>query len=137
MVRGLAETVGRKIQAEREAKSFSDVGDLCLRVGLDHKARELLAEADALRNLAGHRHAARWEIAAVQQPLPLFAQEPDEKPVAIPEPSVVENMHADYARTGTTLGPHPMSLLRAQLKKMRAKSSRDLREMGDLSLIHI
>ncbi|OLU16678.1 error-prone DNA polymerase [Pseudomonas sp. PA1(2017)] len=137
MIRGLAETVGRRIQVEREAKAFGDVGDLCLRAGLDHKARELLAEADALKNLAGHRHAARWEIAAVQQPLPLFSQEPDEKPVTIPEPSVVENMHADYARTGTTLGPHPMSLLRAQLKKMRAKSSQDLREMGDCNHVTV
>lgn len=49
----------------------------------------------------------------------------------------MENMHADYARTGTTLGPHPMSLLRAQLKKMRAKSSRDLREMGDCNHVTV
>ena len=131
MIRGLAEIVGRKIEVERVAKPFRNISDLCLRVGLDQKTREFLADADALKGLAGNRHLARWEIAAVQQPLPLFAEEPHEAAAEIPAPSVVENLHADYARTGTTLGPHPMSLLRGELKAMRAKSSLDLLEMGD------
>ncbi|MCQ4313706.1 error-prone DNA polymerase [Pseudomonas stutzeri] len=131
MIRGLAEEVGRRIEAVREMKPFTDVVDLCQRAGLDQKARELLADADALRTLAGNRHIARWEIAAVQQPLPLFGSDEPQDTVAIPAPTVVENMHADYARTGTTLGPHPLSLLRSTLRAMRAKSSYDLLGMGD------
>lgn len=131
MIRGLAETVGRKIEVERVAKPFRDISDLCHRAGLDQKTREFLADADALKGLAGNRHLALWEIAAVQQPLPLFAEEPHEAAAEIPAPSVVENLHADYARTGTTLGPHPMSLLRCELKAMRAKSSLDILELGD------
>lgn len=131
MIRGLAEEVGRKIEAVREMKPFTDIVDLCQRAGLDQKARELLADADALRTLAGNRHVARWEIAAVQQPLPLFGNDEPQDSVAIPAPTVVENMHADYARTGTTLGPHPLSLLRSTLRTMRAKSSYDLLSMSD------
>ncbi len=128
MVRGLSEQVGRRIEAERSSAPFRHVGDLCHRAGLDTKARELLAEANALSALVGHRHQARWDIAGVQPPLPLFdCAEPD-RPIALPVPTVVEDMHADYARTGTTLGPHPLSLLRATLKSMRARSSRDLAE---------
>lgn len=137
MIKGLSEEVGRRIEVVREAKPFRDIIDLCLRAGLDQKARELLADADALKSLAGNRHSARWEIAAVQQPLPLFVDDVAEDLVAIPEPTVVENMHADYARTGTTLGPHPMSLLRETLHSMRAKSSQDLREIGDCNHVTV
>ncbi|WP_282875688.1 error-prone DNA polymerase [Pseudomonas peli] len=137
MIKGLSEEVGRRIEVVRETKPFKDINDLCLRAGLDQKARELLADADALKSLAGNRHSARWEIAAVQQPLPLFADDVAEDLVAIPEPTVVENMHADYARTGTTLGPHPMSLLRETLRSMRAKSSQDLREIGDCNHVTV
>ncbi|MGM3386875.1 error-prone DNA polymerase [Stutzerimonas stutzeri] len=126
MVRGLAEQVGRRIEAERSIAPFRHIGDLCLRSGLDTKARELLAEANALRALASHRHQARWDIAGVQAPLPLFDCIEADQAIALPAPSVVEDMHADYARTGTTLGPHPLSLLRATLTTMRARSSRDL-----------
>ncbi|UUY07718.1 error-prone DNA polymerase [Pseudomonas sp. J452] len=131
MIRGLSEEVGRRIEVKREEKPFEDVSDLCLRASLDAKARELLADSNALKKLASNRHQARWEIAAVQQPLPLFSCSVDESPIAIPAPTVVEDMHADYARTGTTLGPHPMSLLRETLHAMRAKSSRDLGHVED------
>lgn len=131
MIRGLPEEVGRRIEVVREERPFEDVSDLCLRANLDTKTRELLADANALKRLASNRHQARWEIAAVQQPLPLFSCSVDEQPVMIPAPTVVEDMHADYARTGTTLGPHPMSLLRADLQAMRAKSSRDLADVED------
>lgn len=137
MIKGLSEEVGRRIEVVRETKPFRDISDLCLRACLDQKARALLADADALRGLAGNRHSARWEIAAVQQPLPLFADNVAEELVVISEPTVVENMHADYARTGTTLGPHPMSLLRETLRSMRAKSSRDLREIGDCNHVTV
>src|SRR5690606_505951 len=33
---------------------------------------------------------------------------------------------ADYARTGLTLGPHPLRLLRAQLRARRYRASREL-----------
>lgn len=137
MIKGLSEEVGRRIEVVRETKPFKDISDLCMRVCLDQKARALLADADALKSLAGNRHSARWEIAAVQQPLPLFADDVAEELVAIPEPTVVENMYADYARTGTTLGPHPMSLLRETLRSMRAKSSQDLREIGDCNHVTV
>jgi error-prone DNA polymerase len=137
MIKGLSEEVGRRIELIRETKPFRDISDLCLRAGLDQTARELLADADALKSLAGNRYSARWEIAAMQQPLPLFVDDVAEDLVVIPEPTVVENMHADYARTGTTLGPHPMSLLRETLRSMRAKSSQDLREIGDCNHVTV
>ncbi|WP_240923382.1 OB-fold nucleic acid binding domain-containing protein, partial [Metapseudomonas otitidis] len=76
-------------------------------------------------------HRARWAIAAVEPQLPLFAAlpAPVEAPVALPLPSVGENLMADYATLGTTLGPHPLTLLRGALRAQRCRSSRELAEV--------
>jgi len=41
-------------------------------------------------------------------------------------PSRGEDLHADYDTLGTTLGPHPLALLRGALARRRCRSSRDL-----------
>lgn len=127
MVRGLREEVADAIAQARGQRPFTDVADLCLRAHLDGRAREQLADAGALRGLAGHRHKARWAIAGVEPQLPLFAgQVTEEAPVSLPLPSRGEDLLTDYATLGTTLGPHPMTLLRGALKARRCRSSRDL-----------
>jgi error-prone DNA polymerase len=81
-----------------------------------------------LHGLAGHRHRARWAVAGVELQPPLFANLPvrEEARVALPLPTVGEDLHSDYATVGTTLGPHPLALLRGQLSIQRCRSSRDL-----------
>ncbi|WP_314408389.1 error-prone DNA polymerase [Pseudomonas kuykendallii] len=128
MIRGLAEDAGRRVEAARAAGPFADVADLVRRAALDARARERLADAGALRGLAGHRHRARWAVAGVEKQAPLFAGLPSQEDiqVALPLPSVGEDLHADYATLGTTLGPHPLSLLRSVLRNRRCRSSREL-----------
>ncbi len=128
MIRGLAEDAGRRIEAARCAGPFADVAELARRAALDVRARERLADAGALRGLVGHRHRARWAVAGVENQAPLFAGLPsqEETQVALPLPSVGEDLHADYATLGTTLGPHPLSLLRSALRTRRCRSSREL-----------
>lgn len=48
--------------------------------------------------------------------------------MSLPLPTVGEDVFTDYATLGTTLGPHPLSLLRSQLKAIRCRSSRELLE---------
>jgi error-prone DNA polymerase len=100
---------------------------------------ELLADAGALRGLAGHRHQARWAVAGVQEPLPLFTEAPAqaEQGVALPLPSVGENLMADYALVGTTRGPHPLRLLRSQLKARGCRSSKQLKQMKDNTYVKV
>ncbi|MBD2838300.1 error-prone DNA polymerase [Pseudomonas sp. JM0905a] len=128
MVRGFREDDARRMETVRQAAPFSSVGDLVQRAHLDARARELLADSGALRGLAGHRHRARWAVAGVEVQAPLFAglPEQEEMQVALPLPSAGEDMLTDYATLGTTLGPHPVSLLRAALSKRRCRSSREL-----------
>ncbi|HSX63782.1 MAG TPA: OB-fold nucleic acid binding domain-containing protein, partial [Pseudoxanthomonas sp.] len=44
----------------------------------------------------------------------------------LPLPSVGEDLLTDYATLGTTLGRHPMSLLRSGLRARRLRDSREL-----------
>ncbi|MGY2402972.1 error-prone DNA polymerase [Pseudomonas sp. SDO5271_S396] len=128
MIAGFREEDGRRIEAARQRQAFSDIADLDTRAGLDARAQALLADAGALRALAGHRHTARWAVAGVHKQLGLFAglPAPDEAAVMLPAPTVGEDLQADYATVGTTLGPHPLALLRAELRRRRCRSSREL-----------
>lgn len=131
LIRGFSQEAAQAIEQARRAGPFSDVADLAQRAGLDARARERLADAGALQGLAGHRFRARWEVASVQAQLPLFAGLPAqaEAEVALPLPNIGEDLHADYATLGTTLGPHPLALLRRALGKWRCRSSRDLPQL--------
>lgn len=131
MIKGFREDDARRIETARQHRPFSDVADLGERAQLDARAQAQLADAGALRGLAGDRHRARWEVAGVQKQLGLFAGLPsqEEPCVALPEPTVGENLFADYASLGTTLGPHPLALLRPELRARRCRSSRELQDV--------
>jgi error-prone DNA polymerase len=135
LVRGLAEADARRLEQARAQRPWRDVEDLCLRAGLDARARARLADGGALRALASDRHQARWQVAAVQPQLPLFAdvQAVPETPVDLPVPTVGEDLMADYQALGTTLGPHPLALLRSRLRALGCRSSSELQsvEHGD------
>ncbi|MBW8355729.1 MAG: error-prone DNA polymerase [Pseudomonas sp.] len=131
MIKGFRQEDGQRIESARRQRAFVDIADLAERARLDVRAQELLADAGALRALAGDRYRARWEVAGVEKQLGLFAELPrqEEAPVNLPRPSVGEDLQADYHSLGTTLGPHPLALLRAQLKARRCRSSRELPEV--------
>ncbi|WP_218188879.1 error-prone DNA polymerase [Pseudomonas nunensis] len=128
MIKGFREDDAQRIEAARARGAFVDIADLGERAQLDARAQEQLADAGALRGLAGDRHRARWEVAGVQKQLGLFAGLPrqEEPEVSLPKPTVGEDLQADYATVGTTLGPHPLALLRPELKVRRCRSSKEL-----------
>lgn len=131
MIKGFREDDARRIETARSKGAFIDVADLGERARLDARAQEQLADAGALRGLAGDRHRARWEVAGVQKQLGLFAGLPsqEEGAVSLPKPTVGEDLLADYNSVGTTLGPHPLALLRGELKARRCRSSKELLEV--------
>jgi len=128
MVAGFVEAVAERLSAARAMRIFTDVDDVCRRADLDRRHQDLLADAGALKGLAGHRHRARWEIRGVEPQLPLFDAAPvtAESAVVIPPPTIGEDVLADYASTGTTLGPHPLRLLRKALAARRCRRSSEL-----------
>ena len=102
---------------------FRDVADLCHRAQLDEREASLLADAGALEGLAGHRHAAHWAVAGVEEPAPLWGDTVTETPVSLPVPTVVQDLVADYRTQGFSLDTHPMALLRPALRARRCADS--------------
>ncbi len=120
-VTGLAKTVAERITA---ARPFADFRDMVRRAALDRGAVERLAEADALRGLGLDRRAALWEAAAVEHAMELAPPVLEAAP-QLPLATAGERVVLDYAGTGLTLGPHPLALLRAELARHGAVSTRD------------
>ncbi|HEY0332959.1 MAG TPA: error-prone DNA polymerase [Stenotrophomonas sp.] len=136
-VRGLSEQVAGAIVDARAQRPFADVADLCLRAGLDAKAREALAEAGALTSLAGHRNNARWAMAGIERRRPLLPGSPVESEVMLPAPRPGEEVLSDYRALGLTLAAHPMSLLRAQMVQRRILGARELQGRRHGSGVHV
>jgi error-prone DNA polymerase len=116
-ISGLPEEAAERIVAARAVGEFANAEDLARRARLDAHALQLLAGADALQGLAGHRHAAAWAVAGVDTratPM-LAATRTHEAAAELAAPDEVAETLADYRATGLTLGTHPVALLRAQL----------------------
>ncbi|HUA81128.1 MAG TPA: error-prone DNA polymerase, partial [Dyella sp.] len=135
-LRGCSEKVAERISNARKVTPFHDVVDLCTRAALDARHQDLLADAGALRGLAGHRHRALWLTSGVEPQLPLFGRaSPREQDIVLPLPTQVENMTADYAHSGLSLGPHPLRLLRPRLRAARFVDSRRLQKLPNASRV--
>ncbi len=138
LVNGLQQKVAERISAARAQGAFRDLDDLVARADLDRGSLDHLAEAGALRGLAGHRHRARWQSAGTEKQLPLFVGADTgtsdahiEARIAIPPPSAFEDTRADYASIGLTLGTHPVGLIRRQLQQRRYRRAIELAQWPD------
>jgi error-prone DNA polymerase len=119
MVGGLAEKDGRRIAARRPYVSVAELE-------LDRKSLRALAAAGALQSLAGHRRLARWAAAGATRRAPLDVPAHERLP-ALEAPGEGEEIVADYASLGLTLGRHPLALLRHRLDGMRLLRAEELR----------
>ena len=127
IIKGLSTTgIGNTINA-RKQQAFSSVQDLTTRAQLNKKDLECLAAANALKTLTGDRHRAYWQVAGIESSMPIF-ETPHftEGEVMLPKPSEGQNIVADYATIGLSLGRHPLSLLRERLTKRRIHKAEEL-----------
>jgi error-prone DNA polymerase len=118
MVSGLAEAQGRRIA---EGKPYAAVSDL----KLNRKDLRCLAAAGALQSLAGHRRLAHWAAAGAQRRAPLDAPAAERLPL-LAAPREGEDIAADYASLGLTLGRHPLALLRGRLQNLKLTNAEGL-----------
>ncbi|MGA1327849.1 MAG: error-prone DNA polymerase [Rubrivivax sp.] len=127
-IAGLSEEAAQRIVAARGGRAgqagfqpFRSPEDLARRAGLDAHALQLLAQADALAPLCGHRHQAAWAVAGVDTRATalLQATRTHEPAPVLAAPLRVEETLADYRSTGLSLKAHPVGLLREQLADFR------------------
>ena len=134
-ISGMATDAAARIETARAKKPFDSVMDLASRSELKKRELEVLADANALISLSGHRRTAAWATSAVQVQGDLLERIDilEEAPL-LSAPTEPENLIVDYARLGFTLGRHPLMLLRAHLSKLRYVRASDLREMPSRQL---
>jgi error-prone DNA polymerase len=134
-VRGLQQTAGESLVAERKKCPFSSTEDLARRVlQLSRANLAMLARIGALNEISAqtqlHRRDALWQIEkAARQPGPLLQDvvEPDAvSPLYRME--IEERLIADYHGTGLTVGPHPMAYRRTALRNLGICSAAELRQ---------
>jgi error-prone DNA polymerase len=120
-VLGLGEDAARRIEAARGLAAFDSVEDLARRAQLDAHAMQLLAQADALASLSGHRHQAAWAVRGVdtRATVMLAATRTHEAPAKLLPPGQGEALVADYRATGLSLATHPLALLRDRLAPLK------------------
>jgi len=104
------------------ARPFGSLEDLKARVRLGRDEWRTLAEIGALKAYSAHRRAALWVVEEERPEEDLFtlgiSRDAESARVAenpLPTMNTAERLRADYAGTGLTIAPHPMTLLRARL----------------------
>jgi len=118
--------------------AFPDFESLALQAGLNRHDLRCLAESGALESLAGHRRNAAWLVAGIEQRLPVLASAPIvESTVELVAPSEGQDILADYASLGLTLGRHPLALLRPRLKKLSMITAQDLSTTPSGTPVHV
>ena len=128
-ISGLAEEAAQRIVAARAAAAFDSPEDLARRAALDAHQLGLLAQADALRSLSGHRHQAAWAVAGIDtRATPLLqATRTHELTAGLSAPGAADTVLADYRSTGLSLTQHPVGLLRAELAAYQVQPAAVLR----------
>ena len=130
MVKGLSQAGAERVVAARRERPFAGVDDLARRAGLDARDLKCLVAAGALKALADHRRRAYWDVAGVEAPTPLLRETPViEAPPRLRPPTEGEDLVADYASLGLTLGRHPLALLRGRLAGMRLATAEEIRRL--------
>ena len=129
MVSGLSIDAAERIFTARANAPFVNVEDLARRAALNAHELKALAQANALKPLAGHRHQAAWAVAGIDtRPTALLrATRVHETPAVLAPPAEFDDMRADYQSLGLTLGRHPLAMLREQLRAFKVETAATLR----------
>ena len=117
-----------KVEPERSSQRFGTIDELIRRTGLRRDEVATLAEVGALNSLGHDRRSALWQIERAVRPAgelfepvergePAEPGEPGEPGERSPlsEMNISERLVADYAGTGLTVGPHPLTFRRHEL----------------------
>jgi error-prone DNA polymerase len=131
LVKGLPQAAAERLVAARALQRggrFQSVQRMAELARLDRRELGCLAAAGALASLGGHRHRAAWQVAGLETPMPILPEVRIAEGIPLLRtPREGEDIVADYAHTGLTLGRHPVALLRDRLGARGMLDSRTLR----------
>ncbi len=128
-ITGFPQAAAERIVAARSLAPLESVEDLARRAELDARELSLLAHADALAGLTGHRHQAAWSVKGIDtRPTAMLSEtRVAEAAVTLAAPTAYEKTVGDYGATGLSLKHHPVGLLRERLAAFRVQPASVLR----------
>ncbi|MES3100538.1 error-prone DNA polymerase [Sphingomonas faeni] len=140
--RGLANVHGAAIVSARGDVPFGSVEEVWRRAGVPRAAIERLAEADAFHSLGEDRRQGLWKVKGLgEAPLPLFAaadaredlfsSEGVEPDVALAPMTDGREVVEDYRSLQLSLRAHPVTFLRADLRRRGIVACGDLANIRD------
>jgi error-prone DNA polymerase len=138
-VRGLADALLDRIDAERERAPFTSVEDFTRRSGALTDAIEALATAGAFGSLGQTRRSALWAAGALRDAradkLPGLVTGVDAPP--LPGMTEVEETAADLWATGLSAGRHPTEFVREHLAARGVVTVEALRELPHHGVVEV
>ncbi len=135
LVKGFTPAAAERISSARRAGPFLSVNALARRAALSTAELRSLASAGALASLAGHRRQAWWAASGSQAAPGLLHGAPiPDQPLVLPAPAETQDIIADYARLGFSLGRHPLSFLRGLLSAERFLTAAEIADCPDRKL---
>jgi error-prone DNA polymerase len=120
------------------AGRFRSIEDVAQRTGLRRDELTTLADIGALNAFTNERRSALWQVERAVRPAGEMFAGPENAKAQGPVPNAQtehsplrrmdagERLHADYAGTGLTIGPHPMALRRGDLALQGVVRASDL-----------
>jgi len=138
---GLAKSAAEAITQARQAGNgspFASPEEVARRAGIDRKAMEALAQANAFASMGARRRQALWAAKGMEPDIPDLLQtaakaaavgEPPllrEPPPLLPEETEGQSIMLDYATTSLTLRRHPLALMRPALRAQGCIDSQQL-----------
>jgi error-prone DNA polymerase len=127
LINGLKRASAERLVAARVDAPFDSADDLARRAELEQHEMRLLAGADALMSLSGHRRQQVWDASALKRTPKLLREAPVDEAFLELEPALEgEEVVHDYSTIGLTLRSHPLALLRRHLDKRRLLTAEQL-----------
>jgi error-prone DNA polymerase len=142
-VAGLKQAVGEALVRARGERPFTSVADVAARSGAHPTEMTTLGSVGALNAVDGGgltRRRALWQTAALGRSGdalfagvsdPARARPGDRDAAPLAEMSLKERIAADFAGSGMSIGPHPVSLLRPLLRRRGIVSAAELATLPD------
>jgi len=135
-ISGFKQASAERLMAARAQAPFDSADDLARRAYLDQGDMRLLAGADALASLSGHRRQQVWDASGLKRAPELLRDAPIEETfLELPPAFEGEEVVHDYATTGLTLRSHPLALLRPQLARRQLRSAAELDDVPNGRLV--
>lgn len=138
-IKSLPTETARMIEQWRHGIPFKSLKEFVKRSQISPADLQYLASADALNSLSGNRYQSRWEAAGIEPFSALFEKAIDKEPddLLTPAPSLEQNILTDYATTGISLRPHPMTLLRNEPPFNRCTKYSDLKYLRQGGFVRV